>query len=129
MPKYHSAIKIMFTQIVLIAAIKWFLYNTIKNVAGITSSVEARWGRGGWRQACKPSPTPATRSGAHRAGSHARLVASVLRLEKAGRTQARQGRQSRDGGGGLAGVSRRPADRVCVCLFRRERPRAIIMQK
>lgn len=25
----------MFTQIVLIAAIKWFLYNTIKNKAGI----------------------------------------------------------------------------------------------
>lgn len=35
MLEYHSAIKIMFTQIVLIAAVKRFLYNPVKNNAGM----------------------------------------------------------------------------------------------
>lgn len=46
---YHSAIKIMFTQIVLIAAVKRILYNTIKNNVGIIVSLKAgfSWGRCG----------------------------------------------------------------------------------
>lgn len=47
---YHSAIKIMFTQIALIAAIKRFLYNTMKNNTGIILSWKACFSRGGCRQ-------------------------------------------------------------------------------
>lgn len=52
MLEYHSAIKIMFTQIVLIAAIKWFLYNTIKNNTGIILSLKVCFSEGRCRHPC-----------------------------------------------------------------------------
>lgn len=87
----------MFTQIVLIAAIKQFLYNTIKNNAGIISSLEARWSWGGWRQACKPAHTHASnpkRGAPHwfaRASCGFGLAAGEGRLD-AGKTGERQPR-------------------------------------
>lgn len=101
MPEYHSAIKITFTQIVLIAAIKWFLYNTIKDNTEITLSLKACFSWGGGRQT-------------YPAGSHRVIIAPAsmrgLRLwfckvrRPFGWTQGRQERYKAVVGTSLYGV-------------------------
>lgn len=111
MLEYHSAIKIMFTQIVLIAAVKWFLYNTIKNNAGIIVSLKACFGWGRCRQLCS-------------VGSHTEAIAPantrVLQLDFV------------MGGGSLVrrSVDRRETEqRIFVSVLEREGTDFIIIHK
>lgn len=72
MLEYHSAIKVTFTQIALIAAVKGLLWNPIKNNAGITLSLEARLSWRRWRQPCPDSTQ-------HKAGVPASALRRVAR--------------------------------------------------